>query len=380
MTLWSTPDDVVSAVRRHWASGALLTAYGRDEPFPVIDVPLRGPRAGEVGADLERVRQWADRLERGAPGCYRLASRTVGGRAIGRNHVPARATVSSYPQAWRLLGVDAQVTVYDEVLRLVAGEETVRAWVLARPQSALAVDDWPGLLAARGWLLAARGSGSYLREVSAPGVDTKFIERHRSVLAALMGVPPGAVPFIEALGLRNRPGRLRMRFGEGFAGLPLVLSEGGFQVEEMARLDVAVEHAVVLENEVTFLSAPVPAGGLVVFGEGFRAVRLGDLPWLASAQVHYWGDLDTHGFAILDALRAALPQTRSFLMDDATLLAHRERWVREASPTSAALVRLTASERTLHEGLVTDRWGERVRLEQERVDWKWALARWPLDD
>lgn len=41
--------------------------------------------------------------------------------------------------------------------------------------------------------------------------------------------------------------------------------------------------------------------------------------------VHYWGDLDTHGSAILDRLRAWLPQTRSFLMDRETLLDHRER-------------------------------------------------------
>ncbi len=66
-------------------------------------------------------------------------------------------------------------------------------------------------------------------------------------------------------------------------------------------------------------------------------------------------------------------------MDDATLLAHRERWVREASPTSAALPRLTPRERAVYDGLVADRWGERVRLEQERIDWGWALARWPVN-
>jgi hypothetical protein len=41
--------------------------------------------------------------------------------------------------------------------------------------------------------------------------------------------------------------------------------------------------------------------------------------------VHYWGDLDTHGFAILHSLRAWLPQTQSFLMDRQTLAEHRDR-------------------------------------------------------
>ena len=36
-------------------------------------------------------------------------------------------------------------------------------------------------------------------------------------------------------------------------------------------------------------------------------------------------DIDTHGFAILDPLRANFPQAQSFLMDRDTLPAHVER-------------------------------------------------------
>ena len=132
-----------------------------------------------------------------------------------------------------------------------------------------------------------------------------------------------------------------------------------------------------IENEITFLSAPVPRDGMVLWGKGFEVDRAGSMPWLRDARIDYWGDLDTHGFAILDRLRAWLPQTRSILMDRATLLAHRERWVTEATPTTAALGRLDADERALYDDLVADRLGDRVRLEQERIDWAWAIERWP---
>jgi hypothetical protein len=33
--------------------------------------------------------------------------------------------------------------------------------------------------------------------------------------------------------------------------------------------------------------------------------------WLAERDVHYWSDLDTHGFAMLDRLRASFPRARS---------------------------------------------------------------------
>ncbi len=93
--------------------------------------------------------------------------------------------------------------------------------------------------------------------------------------------------------------------------------------------------------------------------------------------MHCWGDLDTRGFAILNQLRAWLPQTRSFLMDRQTLVEHRDRWGREPAPTAARLDRLTPDEGALYVDLVADRMGEAVRLEQERLDWSWVTARLP---
>lgn len=99
--------------------------------------------------------------------------------------------------------------------------------------------------------------------------------------------------------------------------------------------------------------------------------------WLSNLPVWYWGDLDTHGFAILDRLRASLPQTTSFLMDRETLLAHRGRWVAEPSPTAASLARLDDDESALYRDLVEDRYEPAVRLEQERLDWAWVSERLP---
>lgn len=378
MTDWSSPDDVATKVRRRWASGELLSAYARSEAFTPIEVPLRGPRAGEIGADLARVQAWAQRLQRAAEGRFDLVLKPVGGRVIGRNELPARAVVTSYAQAWRLLGVAPAVASYKAILAVVEHDQVARELVASKPHAALAVgDEWPGVLAARTWLETQRGSGRFLREISAPGVDTKFVERHRATLAALLDVPAGSTTFLTELGLLDRPARVRLRFEEGFAGLPPGVTEAAFRLDELSVLPVEVSRAVVVENEITFLSVPVPASGVVVWGEGFRVNRAGALPWLVGMPVHYWGDLDTHGFAILDRLRAWLPQTESFLMDSATLLAHRDRWGSEPSPTSAALSRLTGAEASVYRDLVTDRHAERLRLEQERVDWAWVLEAWP---
>lgn len=104
--------------------------------------------------------------------------------------------------------------------------------------------------------------------------------------------------------------------------------------------------------------------------------RLAGISWLARARLTYWGDVDTHGFAILDRLRAHYPKARSLLMDEATLEAHLALAVTEPTLTRAALTRLTVEEDEVYRGLIAHRWGDRLRLEQERLSWKWVREKW----
>jgi hypothetical protein len=347
--------------------------------FPIIDVPLRGPRPAELGDDLSAVRSWIASLQGDSHDGrhYELRYTEVGGRLIGRNRLPSRAVVSTYAQAWSLLSVGREITHFQGILADCAAEPAILAWVSAHPFRALSVTDgWPAMVAAYRWLDEARGSGRYLREITAPGVDTKFVERNRPVLAAMLGVPPSPAEFVGGLGLRGKPEFVRLRAGTA-SELLAGVSELSLRVDELADLAVSMKTAVIIENEVTYLSLPAPVNGVVFWGKGFEVSRAGSMPWLRDAAVWYWGDLDTHGFAILNLLRAWLPQTRSFLMDRATLLRHRDRWVREPSPTAAALSRLTTEESAVYTDLVTDRFGESIRLEQERIDWTWAIERLP---
>jgi hypothetical protein len=190
----------------------------------------------------------------------------------------------------------------------------------------------------------------------------------------MLGVAPTSAGFLSDLGLRSKPALVRLRPARSL-GLPQALTELAVRTDELAQLPVAPAQALVIENEITYLSVPVPPDGVVLWGKGFDVDRVGRLPWLADVPVQYWGDLDTHGFAILDRLRAWLPQVASVLMDRATLEAHRDRWVVEDRPARSALTRLTTDEADLYRDLVQDVMGERVRLEQERIDWDWAAAR-----
>ena len=378
-TGWTTSDDIAARVRRRWDDGSLLRAYANGDPFDPIEVPLRGPKPSQVGDDIAAAREWVTALDAGRrdDGRYTLQWQSIGGRQIGRNRLPIRAVVSSIEQTWALLGVTTLVRRFDELLALAHQHPQVREWVVEHPHRALELGPaMPQLIAAYDWLDSHRQSHRYLREISAPGVDTKFAERHRPVLAAMLGVSSTAAGFLAGLGLRSKPGLVRLRPAPSL-GLPAPLTELAVRSEELAQLTVEPRVAVIIENEISYLCIDVPKDGVVIWGKGFEVDSVGRLRWLAEADVLYWGDIDTHGFAILDCLRAWLPRARSVLMDRETLLAHRDRWVTEVRPAKSVLTRLTPDEQDLYSELVGDGLGERVRLEQERIDWHWVEQRLP---
>lgn len=82
----------------------------------------------------------------------------------------------------------------------------------------------------------------------------------------------------------------------------------------------------------------------------------------------YWGDIDTHGLAILVRVRQAAAHVRPVLMDLPTLLAHRQQWVMEGKQYRDTLPpTLTANEAELYATLTRGTLGDKVRLEQEYI-------------
>ena len=369
---WTSPADVRAALRKKWDSGALLTAYARGEEWVPWSRPLRGPAAREIGERLDEVRAWAASWS--AAGPLRIEYMAVGGRHFGANKLPGRAWVDGFAQAWELLGVGASVRRFASVLELTRSRCPVLVpWVQRRPMKALSLaGDWDLMLRTVSWIEASQRAGMYLRQVDVPGVDTKFIEAHRAVLAELLDlvlapdrIDAAAPSFEERYGFARKPGYVRFRLSGGFAGF----SEMAVRTGELDAPPPGIQRVFVVENEVTYLAFPVPAGAMVIFGGGFAVSVLAPLGWLRSLEVTYWGDIDTHGLVILGRMRALFPQVRSMLMDRGTLLAHRSQWVTESAAARDPAGSLTPAEESLYRDLLTG--GAEIpaltRLEQERI-------------
>ena len=368
---WTRPGDVRAALGRKWASGALLTSFAADQDWEPLVFRLRGPAASVIGERLGEVQRWAREWEQAACGPLRVEYKKVGGRHVGANMIPCRAWIDGYDQAWALLGVAAEVGRFADLAeQTLASCPRVLGWLTRYPMRALRLHDrWDRLLATVRWIDQRQLPGMYLRQVDVPGVDTKFIEQHRSVLAELLDlqldqdrIDPAAADFEGRYRFRGKPAYVRFRCADGSG-----FSELTVRTDEFTARPPGIRRAYVVENEITYLAFPCPADAVVIWGRGYAVSVLEPLAWLADTDVVYWGDIDTHGFAILDRLRQRFPRVRSMLMDRMTLLAHRTQWVAESSPPTVSLDFLDTEETALYRDLIADALGRSVRLEQERV-------------
>ena len=383
---WTTAAELRAQVQRRWVRGELLAdTVAAGGLFP-LRLTLRGPGSAEWSERFDEVRQWAAALQAGQSAGYRLAMREVRHRVIGANSLPAEAWVDTLDDALRLAGRQREVRTFAAVLAQTRERQpALLPWLQRQPLRALALADvWPKALDVVAWLQTHPRPGIYLRQVDLPGIDSKFIEAQRGVLGELLALamPPealderfsGAAQFARRHGFRDKPLRVRLRFLDPkdawIAGTDgdLTISQDAF-----TRLVPAVRHVFITENEINFLALPPVAGSLAIFGAGYGFDALAPAGWLHGCELHYWGDIDTHGFAILDQLRAHFPQAQSFLMDRDTLLAHQALWTDEPQPTQRDLSRLDADEQRLYDDLRWRRLREApLRLEQERIGYRLA--------
>jgi hypothetical protein len=378
---WTTSAELRAQVMRRWDQGELLAEIVAPGDLFPLRLSLRGPTSSDLSERFDEVRAWAAGLQQSA-GC-RLVMREVRHRVIGQNSLPGEAWVDTLDDALRLVGKARDTRAYGALLAVTLQRQpALLPWLQRQPLRALALAEvWPQLLDVVVWLQAHPRPDIYLRQVDLPGIHSKFIEAQRGVLSELLDLTlpadaidtmaSGAAQFARRYGFRDKPLRVRLRFLDPEHPAWVSGADADYTVSQQAfaRLAPDVRHVFITENEINFLAFPPAAGSLVVFGAGYGFEAIARAAWLQQCGLHYWGDIDTHGFAILDQLRAQFPHAQSFLMDHDTLLVHQAQWTLEPQPTQRDLPRLNEAERRVYDDL---RWrrlrDEPLRLEQERIN------------
>ena len=372
---WTTEAELKSQLQKRWEKGEFLQNFLQNEPLFPLKLTLKKPTSNDITNEFQAVKQWAALFSALSP--YRVEWQTVNHRIQGEQKLPTSIWVDTLENALVILRKQKEFKLFQQLSEQALNiDPRLQIWLEKRPLKALELaDDWQKLLAVLVWRKTHSRPNCYLRQVSLQGVHSKFIETHRGVLAEwfdlvlpeseIQADKTGANQFNARYGFLDKPEFIRFRLLDSdltFAGL--ASADISLDAASFAQLDLNVSTVLIVENEINYLSLPPMKNTLAIWGAGYGFSALRQANWLKTRQLYYWGDIDTHGFAILNQLRADFPKVKSVLMTLAILEKYRIFWREESKPSNAVLPCLTEEEQAVYSYLQQQ---SKLRLEQESI-------------
>ncbi|TAN85398.1 MAG: hypothetical protein EPN14_01195 [Gallionella sp.] len=373
-----TPQDIRAKALRHWSSYAYHRNRLSGAPWQALDIPFGKPGGRELLTEFASIGKSLHDLQASAKATqgygYRIDFEPVAHRQLGEQHLPDRIYFETEQDFLRFIGKQREAAQFKQLAEQTIERHPALAGVLhGKPRwlsDNLAV--WGKLLSVADWFIAHRRPDMFIRQIDLPGIDSKFIEQHKTQLTVLLDalLPPpaierGAKSFEQRYGLRFDQHLIRFRLLDSSIALA-GLTDLTLPLEDFCRLELPLETVFVTENKVNGLVFPAFPGSMVIFMLGYGVGSLAEAGWLKNKRIIYWGDLDTHGFAMLSRLREKFPHVESMLMDSTTLAKNRTLCVTEPSPLKEIPAFLTEAERATFNALLSPG-GIALRLEQERI-------------
>jgi hypothetical protein len=307
---------------------------------------------------------------------FKIEWNDVKNRILGRNRIPV-AVIFENPESLALfLGKKKEYTLFLDVKeRIMTAFPELKNWLLKNTgQAAYIALILSKLISVAKWVIEHPMPRIYLRQIILPGVDTKFIEANKKIIGEWLDILlsdyfinsnyTGVKGFEKRYGFLSKPELVRFRMldenrAAGFSDITV-------RADEFCRTAREVSYVFVTENDINGLSFPAVKSGIVIFGRGYGFDLFREASWLRDREIWYWGDIDTHGFAILSRFREYFPQAKSLLMTEDVLLACRDSWSTE-NESAALPERLSEEEKKLFLDMKENRFGKSVRLEQELI-------------
>lgn len=376
---WTTVKSIRNELLKKWDKGILISRlFDEAIEFP-YRIPIKSPTSKDMLEKYETVRDWIRSIEEQAARYQgEVEWREISHRQLGKNLIPAgyifhnRADLLIFIEKKR--NYDTFISLSREVLDPYP---ELREWIVQSPHTLMENEkNLHRLLDVIHWIMNNPDPGIYIRQLSLEGVDTKFIEQNKRFLTgALDRLLPeksinrdfsGNKNFEKRYGFLSKPEMIRFRYP---AGPPPgeFYSDLAVKADEFCLKNPAVSRVFIIENDITALAFPPVPDSLVLFGRGYNFDSIADAHWLHKKKLFYWGDIDTHGFAILSQFRSYFPKTQSIIMDERTLLTHKLQWSVEKSPAKGMPLHLTTTERKLFRNLEQKESGDNIRLEQEFI-------------
>lgn len=278
----------------------------------------------------EAIRQFQQYEKKpGQPG-WRIEWETWNSKKLGHQRWPAIIYIDTADDLVHLLQKQGEWRAFRQQVQILLGWRlAIGPWLQQQPGQVLALQgDWPGICAVVDFLLDHPAEPYYLRTLPVP-VNTKFIERHDTVLLSLLKhfQPERFAEATEldvALRVKQKPKMIPLRWLDTALSqqYTLGMEAMGIPLEYLRQVEWAVAEIWLVENETNLYMLPPRPGGLALCSMGKALDLLAGIPLLQKTRLLYWGDLDETGLALLSRCRSMYPHTDSVLMDAVTVQAH----------------------------------------------------------
>ncbi|MDQ7047866.1 MAG: DUF2220 family protein [Sulfurovum sp.] len=370
-----TPKDLNKKLTSIYTQAQHIKAYVLEEDFN-IEIKFKRLSEKEIEQNFEEIRDWIESLKQSS---FDVDFQKITYRSLGEQFVP-KVLVFTRESFLKHLGKE---NIFKRHIQLIdkSIEEfpKLKRLFIEKPKLIMEYDEvWERLLLVSAYFIAHPKPNVYMRELEIEGVDTKFIESHKKVLDMILSTlleremtKLAQHGFEKCYGLKYDLPSIRFRIlDESYylAGL----SDISLPLDEFMKLDSACEKVFVTENKINGLSFPNIKSAMVIFGLGYGIESLKDVVWLREKKLYYWGDIDTHGFAILSQFRSYFPQTHSIFMDKQTIAENKNMATQESilKRFTGKLDFLNLDEQKIFNDLKENKYADRFRVEQERITLK----------
>lgn len=374
-----SPHALKQKALKLWQRGDLHRAELENIDFFPLKISLKNIPAKTLLADFQAIQAAIILLQKDAQKHgYQLAQKTLEHRQLGHQSLPCAVVFQQANDFLNYLGLRKTFSTFQALSQISLQQEPLLLnWLLRYPLKVTQyAEQWQQLLTICAYFKHHPHPQIYLRQLDIAGIDTKFIEQHKAILSELLTALLPQHHFNTAItglnqhgferryGLRYDPPLIRLRILDKHHAIQ-GLTDLSLSHAEFLQLDLNIKTVFISENKITGLAFPSFPNAIIIFGLGYSINLLKGATCLQNKVIYYWGDIDTHGFAILARLRHAYPQAQSLLMNQTTLNAFQNLGVIESSQTAEqkTLDYLSAAEKKLYQTLQNSQ----QRLEQERI-------------
>ncbi len=352
-----------------------LKAYLKKETFEVA-FSFKRLSARDIEQNFNQINRWVKEL-RQLP--FEVEFQQFSYRSLGEQSLPHHLKITKH-EFFSYLGKKEEflgdISLLDRTLRSFPKLQNI---LTKEPKMLMEYRDvWDNILNICHYFVKYPRTNLYIRELDIEGVDSKFIEQHKRILDRLLEVIlepelyDKKITKISNYGFENKYGLkydlpiIRFRILDSTLYIN-GLDDLSLPVNLFESLDLKCEDVYITENKINGLTFPKRKNAIVIFGLGYGIEILKEITWLKDKKLYYWGDIDTHGFAMLSQIRSYFPTTKSILMNYKTLMRFKHLAVIEHKPFRGELTNLTKEEKMVFSGLKEDNFGKGVRIEQERI-------------